>query len=52
MTETHCPEICELDIAELENVSAGGDAVSGGKNKNAALGFGPNASQQVFTAAQ
>jgi hypothetical protein len=51
MTETHCPEICELDIAELENVSAGG-AVSGGKNHNAALGSGPNASQQVFTAAQ
>jgi hypothetical protein len=59
--ETH---IEELEIAELEGVSGGvvtlggtagrkgTNAVSGGANKNAALGFGSNASQQVFTAAQ
>jgi hypothetical protein len=53
MTETHCPEICELEIAELEEVSAGDrGAVSGAANKNAALGAGPKASQQVFIAAQ
>jgi hypothetical protein len=51
-TETHSRKIEELEIAELEGVS-GGNVVSGGaKNKNAALGFGSNASQQVFTAAQ
>jgi hypothetical protein len=51
MPETHAPEMCELDIAELEVVS-GGDGVNGGQNKNKAIGFGPTASQQVFIGAQ
>jgi hypothetical protein len=41
-TETHSRKIEELEIAELEGVS-GGNVVSGGANKNAALGFGSNA---------
>jgi hypothetical protein len=32
MPETHAPEMCELDIAELEVVS-GGDGVNGGQNR-------------------
>jgi hypothetical protein len=64
MAEAHCPEICGLEIAELEIVSAGvvtlgGTAgrhglnvASGGANSNKAFGAGQNASQQVFTAAQ
>ena len=51
MPETHAPEMCELDIAELEVVS-GGDGVNGGQNKNKAIGFGPTASQQIFIGAQ
>jgi hypothetical protein len=61
--ETHAPKIEELEIAELEAVSGGvvplggtagrkGSNVIAGANRNAALGFGPNASQQVFTGGQ
>jgi hypothetical protein len=53
VTETHAPKFDELEIAELENVSGG--FVSGGANKNAALGHGSKDSkdsQQVFIAGQ
>jgi hypothetical protein len=53
---TQNDEMCELDLASLEGVSAGGkgglNLQDGGHNHNSALGSGPNASQQVFTGAQ
>jgi len=52
MTETHAQKFDELEIAELENVSGG--SVSGGANKNAALGHGKDSkdTQQIFIGAQ